>query len=49
LRQANRKFEQRFRLLEQRIAADGLTMENLDADQLEQYWQQVKEAAHRSA
>jgi ATP diphosphatase len=49
LRQANRKFEQRFRLLEQRIAADGLTMENLDADQLEQYWKQVKEAAHRSA
>jgi ATP diphosphatase len=47
LRQANRKFEQRFRLLEQRIAADGLAMENVDTDQLEQYWQQVKQSTAR--
>ncbi len=49
LRAANRKFEQRFRLLEQRIAAAGLVMETLEADQLEQYWQQVKLASSRPA
>ncbi len=49
LRAANRKFEQRFRLLEQLVAADGLTMETLDPDRLEQYWQQVKQAANRLA
>lgn len=49
LRAANRKFELRFRLLEKRVAADGMNMENLDADRLEQYWQLVKAAGNRSA
>lgn len=49
LRAANRKFERRFRLLEQLVAADGLVVETLDADRLEQYWQQAKQAGNGSA
>ncbi|VAX08037.1 Nucleoside triphosphate pyrophosphohydrolase MazG [hydrothermal vent metagenome] len=38
----NRKFERRFRQVEEQIAAQGERMENLSLDELESYWQAVK-------
>ena len=39
---ANRKFEQRFRAMEQDITRAGQTMQNLDLDTLESHWQSTK-------
>ena len=38
----NRKFERRFRKVEERIAAQGQQMEELNLDELEAHWQAVK-------
>ena len=45
LRQANQKFEQRFRKLEKLVSADNKSLQSLSLDELEQYWQQVKNSA----
>jgi len=42
LRQANQKFEKRFRRLEQKINNEGLDMQYMSIEQLEQYWQLAK-------
>ena len=42
LRNANAKFEKRFRALERMAADDGRTPGSLSMDELEQYWQQAK-------
>lgn len=42
LRQANQKFEKRFRRLEQKINNEGLDMQSMSIEQLEQYWQLAK-------
>jgi ATP diphosphatase len=39
---ANLRFEQRFRLLEADVAADGQAVNKLDIDKLEAYWQAAK-------
>ncbi|WP_298442706.1 nucleoside triphosphate pyrophosphohydrolase [uncultured Ferrimonas sp.] len=44
LRQANAKFERRFRAVEHHCQQDNLSMNNADMEQLEHYWQQVKTA-----
>jgi len=43
LRRGNRKFERRFRALEQKCGADGVELRAADIDTLERYWQQVKQ------
>lgn len=43
LQAANRKFERRFRQVEQIIREQGLTMEDATLDQMEEAWQQVKQ------
>lgn len=43
LRQANRKFEQRFRSLEQLASEQGLDLQSSDSEQLEALWEQVKQ------
>jgi len=43
LRQANVKFEGRFRALEDRVAESGDVLEKMDGDALEGVWQAVKE------
>ncbi len=42
LRQANSKFERRFREMEAQAAADGTTLEALSLDRQEAYWDQAK-------
>lgn len=42
LQAANRKFERRFRQVEQIIHDRGLTMENATLEQMEEAWQQIK-------
>lgn len=42
LQKANRKFERRFRQVEQIIAGQGLTMSEAPLEQMEAAWQQVK-------
>lgn len=42
LRYANGKFERRFRALESLLAADGVAMDAVDAEQLDNYWRRVK-------
>lgn len=42
LRQANRKFEQRFRQMEALMRGDAVAMEALDDAQLDAYWERVK-------
>ena len=44
LRRAAAKFERRFRAVEARLAAAGLTPETVDAATLERFWEDVKEA-----
>ncbi len=46
LRQANAKFEERFRLLEARVADSGRALSDLDSESLETLWQAVKDAGH---
>lgn len=42
LREANLKFDRRFRQMEQLLAADGITFDQLAIDGLEAYWQRAK-------
>ncbi|MCY3878510.1 MAG: nucleoside triphosphate pyrophosphohydrolase [Rhodobacteraceae bacterium] len=42
LRRANAKFEQRFQTMEQTLTAEGLTIQSLDADTRERYWEAAK-------
>lgn len=42
LRKANMKFEKRFRLLEQFIQEDNLSMKDMDINQLNAYWDKAK-------
>lgn len=42
LRGATRKFERRFRAVEQRVAAEGRTVHDVGQDELEAHWQAVK-------
>lgn len=44
---ANRRFEQRFRLLEAQVATEGLAIDALDLDTLECYWQAAKSSLDR--
>lgn len=43
LRQANRKFERRFRGVEEKVAASGGVMEDQTLSQLDKYWDAVKQ------
>jgi ATP diphosphatase len=43
LRQANQKFERRFRGVEQRVAENGKPIEQHSLDELDQYWNAVKQ------
>lgn len=42
LRRATRKFERRFRAMEQQLMVQGVQLEGLSVEQMEQAWQQVK-------
>ncbi len=42
LRRTNLKFKQRFQAIEKRLAEAGKSAEELDLDELEAYWQEVK-------
>lgn len=42
LRKANRKFETRFRALEQQVASEGASLESLSVDEMEARWQTIK-------
>ena len=42
LRRANRKFTRRFRAMEARVAAEGLTLDEATLDQMEAAWQATK-------
>lgn len=44
LQAANRKFERRFRAVEDAVRASGKTMEEATLDEMEAHWQQVKKA-----
>lgn len=44
LRRSNRKFERRFRCLEQRLRERGMDITKASQDELEQLWQSVKQA-----
>ncbi len=44
LRKATNKFEVRFRALENQVAEDGVELQLLSVDEMEQYWQKVKQA-----
>lgn len=44
LRQANQKFERRFRAMEQRAGAEGTSLSMLSLDEQEALWQRVKHA-----
>ena len=51
LRQGNRKFSRRFRMVEELCEAAGMTVAETDLDTLDAYWDQVKEleaAGHKS-
>ncbi len=48
LRNANRKFENRFRHMEEVLAEAGLDMKLLSAEQLDGYWIKVKQAEKKS-
>ena len=51
LRQGNRKFSRRFRMVEELCEAGGMTVAETDLDTLDAYWDQVKEleaAGHKS-
>ena len=45
MRDANRKFDQRFRYMEQAALAAGKTLSDMTLDELEDLWQQAKTAA----
>jgi nucleoside triphosphate diphosphatase len=45
LRDANRKFEQRFRLMEAAVQVDGKRMDELTLAQLDEYWERAKKHA----
>ncbi len=43
MRAANDKFEQRFRLMESQLQFQGIPINNLSTEELEEHWQQVKQ------
>ena len=43
LRRTNHKFEQRFRYIEQQVEARGLTLSQLNIDELDQLWDEAKQ------
>ncbi|HIJ22408.1 MAG: nucleoside triphosphate pyrophosphohydrolase [Gammaproteobacteria bacterium] len=43
LRRATTKFENRFRQMERRIAEEGYSLQGMDSQQMEQFWQKIKE------
>lgn len=43
LQEANRKFERRFRAVEQAIIAGGQTLDSASLEEMEAAWQQVKQ------
>jgi MazG family protein len=45
---ANRKFERRFRQMEQSIKSSGETPQNLDLDALEEHWQAAKQTERQT-
>ncbi|MDH5447105.1 MAG: nucleoside triphosphate pyrophosphohydrolase [Gammaproteobacteria bacterium] len=47
LRQANRKFESRFRSMEQQLAQDGKELQQSSADEMEKVWESVKDQARK--
>ncbi len=47
LRQANRKFTERFNSVEQRLASEGKTPSESDLAEMDAHWQAVKKAARR--
>ena len=44
LRQANRKFEKRFKAVERKVQSQKINMKNLRLDELDEIWEQVKES-----
>ena len=42
INQANHKFIKRFRLMEEEIAKEKKKLENLSAEELEQFWVKIK-------
>lgn len=48
MRKANDKFEKRFRMLEARVATEGLHLDGMSLELLEEYWQSVKDSEHGS-
>jgi ATP diphosphatase len=44
LRKATNKFEDRFRALESQVADDGVELQSLSIEAMEEYWQKVKKA-----
>ena len=44
LKRANKKFRQRFRYIEQRLEADGRTLDESNIEEMESLWQQAKGA-----
>jgi ATP diphosphatase len=48
LRDCNRRFISRFKLVEQMLQEDGKAMEDCSVDELEEYWQKAKKLIHRS-
>ncbi len=47
LEHANRKFSDRFRMLEELLAAQGESLENSSPERLEELWREVKESGNR--
>lgn len=47
LRRTNRKFESRFRGIEQRLAAEGRNIKDASLDEMERIWGEVKEAERK--
>ncbi len=43
LRRTNDKFTRRFRHIEQRLSERGLTMKDVDLEEMDQYWNEAKE------
>jgi len=42
MRESNEKFYRRFSYMEERAGADGKSLSDLDADELEELWQLAK-------
>ncbi len=49
LRRTNAKFEQRFRHIEQQLEAQGKSIEDVDLQEMDKYWDEAKALEHREA